>query len=175
MTNYLADPLSRATLRQYALNIRKSTGCESEWYYPILRLLEALPTIFDGGNDGLSYVVLQDNEFAENIHAEYDLDENCIKIRESIYDGAYAGKGRDRMTIAHEISHFLLIKANHVRLYHSGNEKIRSYQDPEWQAKCLAAELLIPESLVKGMSPFEVSQRCGVSFSAAEYQLKHIN
>lgn len=169
----MADPLSRATLRQYALHIRKLTGYESELYYPILHLLESLPALF--GDDIISYVILPDDEFIKNIHAEYDLYENCIKIRESIYDGAYTGNGRDRMTIAHEISHFLLLKANHVRFYHSSNEKIKSYQDPEWQAKCLAGELLIPEPLVKKMNVLEVSKHCGVSFSAAKYQLKYIN
>ena len=44
----------------------------------------------------------------------------------------------------------------------------------EWQAKCLAGELMIDSDLVKGMSRSEVSEKCGVSYDAAKLQLSKI-
>lgn len=83
------------------------------------------------------------------------------------------GKGRDRMTIAHEFSHFMTLRFLGFKLSRTiGGGKLRAYENPEWQAKCLAGELLIPHDLVLGMSAAEVARKCGVSMAAATYQLK---
>ena len=37
-----------------------------------------------------------------------DATENCIKIREDVYERAIKGYGRDRFTLAHELGHFLM-------------------------------------------------------------------
>ena len=50
--------------------------------------------------------------------------------------------------------------------------KIRSFEDPEWQAKCFAGELLIPAHLVGDLTPEEISEKCGVSYDAAVVQYK---
>jgi Zn-dependent peptidase ImmA (M78 family) len=61
-------------------------------------------------------------------------DQHVIRVREDVYERAYQGEGRDRMTLAHELGHYIL---------HSGlglarmpaHESIPAYQDSEWQAK----------------------------------------
>ena len=108
------------------------------------------------------------------VHADYSLEHNCIRIRQSVYDGACNGIGRDRMTVMHEMSHALLLKISGVKLQRNYSETLPTYCDPEWQAKCLAGEIMIPAHLVRGMKLDEVVQRCGVSYDAASYQLSKI-
>ena len=58
-----------------------------------------------------------------------------------------------------------------MKLTRSFDEHVPAYQDPEWQAKCLAGELMVPYELVGGMSAAAVANACGVSLQAAYYQL----
>lgn len=171
MSEYIAAPLSRCFLRQYALSIRKKLGLENIMKFPVLEFLEVFPYLI--GDEDFYYEIVPDDLFPKGIHAQYDVMENCIAIKSSVYEGAVADQGRDRMTITHELSHTLIIKHSGIKVNRCfSGEKIITYQDPEWQAKCLAGELMIPANLVKGMSPNQVAADCGVSYQAAFYQLK---
>ncbi len=90
-----------------------------------------------------------------------------------VYIGAVNGNGRDRMTIAHEIGHYFTLcfcGFSFQRNYNNG--PVAAYNSPEWQAKCFAAELLIPAHLTQNMQPWEIAYECGVSSEAAQYQYK---
>lgn len=79
------------------------------------------------------------------------------------------------MTIAHEFAHFITLCVCGFRLARSFDDvPIPTYCDPEWQAKCLAGELMVDSDLVKGMSAIEISVACGVSLPAAKMQLSKI-
>lgn len=170
MSEYIAAPLSRYSLRQYALSIRKELGLENVMKFPVLYFLEVFHNLI--GDQNFHYELVPDNFFPKGIHAQYNVTENYIAIKSSVYEGAVADQGRDRMTIAHELSHALIIKHSGIKLNRCfSGEKIVTYKDPEWQAKCLAGELMIPANLVKGMSPEQVAAACGVSYQAALYQL----
>lgn len=52
-------------------------------------------------------------------------------------------------------------------------EKLKPYEDPEWQADAFAGELLAPSYLVKGLSEYEIQIKCGVSSAAARCQLRN--
>jgi hypothetical protein len=52
------------------------------------------------------------------------------------------------------------------------DQKLKPYEDPEWQANAFGGELLAPSYLISGMSVDEVSRKCGVSTCAAQVQLK---
>ncbi|MFR8644446.1 MAG: ImmA/IrrE family metallo-endopeptidase [Monoglobus pectinilyticus] len=72
------------------------------------------------------------------------------------------------MTVMHEIAHYLLLCVNGVKLQRNFNKQVvKAYCDPEWQAKCLAGEIMIPAHLVAGMDLFDVIEKCGVSRDAA--------
>ena len=99
-----------------------------------------------------------------------------IKIRGDIYDGACNGNGRDRMTIAHEFAHFIMLCICGFELARTFDGKEPPiYCNPEWQAKCLAGELMIDSSLVKNMTIYEIRDKCGVSYDAARIQYNKIN
>lgn len=112
----------------------------------------------------------------QGIHAQYRHGEKCILIKSKVYDGALNDIGRDRMTIVHEMAHALLLQHSGIQLHRcfDNNMRLKAYEDPEWHAKCLAGELMIPANLVKGMSPQDIACRCAVSMDAAKYQLSKI-
>ena len=143
----------------------------NELYFPIVEVLEMLHK-FD---EDAHFEVVEADELEENEHAVTDIITKTIKIRSDVYEGACNGVGRGRMTIAHEFAHFITLCVCGFRLARSfGDVDIPPYRDPEWQAKCLAGELMIDSDLVKGMSSSEVSEKCGVSFDAADFQLSKI-
>jgi Zn-dependent peptidase ImmA (M78 family) len=144
-------------------------------FLDIIGLLDLLPSLFPGKN--ITYDVIDDitwdRYLNKNAHASYNLEKKVIYIRESIFERACQGKGRDRFTIAHEIAHAMLLEKAKINFNRSSSNKIPSYKDPEWQANCLAGELLIPYERCKNMSVDEIVKNCGVSYQAARYQKNH--
>lgn len=167
---YETVPRSRRELRAYARQLREATSTQNQFEFPIMQFLEFLmPSL----NVELSIIDDSDwnREHPEGVHAFFT--ENTIFIKQSVYDGAVEGRGRDRMTVAHEIAHALLIPHSPIRLFRSQNGTLPpAYRDPEWQAKCLAGELLISYDLCKGLSVGEIAAKCKVSYDAARTQKK---
>lgn len=170
---YTCPPLSRQQLRNYAYEIRKTLGLDNTPWLPAPHLLESLPRLINDEN--FYFHVVEDDEgyLDPRTHAAYFPNDNCIRIRGCVYDSACDGNGRDRMTIVHEIAHVLLLKHSSIQFHRSfSKESVKAYCDPEWQAKCLAGELMVPYHLVRNRSAVDISKICGVSQQAAEYQKK---
>jgi len=168
---YLVEPKSRKELRRLARIFRKVLRLDDCLYFPIVQVLEALPEFFHN----FSCEIVEEDELSPGIHADTDILAKHIRIRQRVYDRACEGEGRDRMTIAHEIGHYLLLCVFGFKLERNfKNEGIPPCRDPEWQAKCFAGELIGSAHLVKGMSEEEISNKCGVSLDAARLQHKHL-
>ena len=167
ISSYCVEAKSRMELRQLAKKIRKMFGLENELYFPIVDVLELLPEF-----DSEAYFeVVEVDELEPGEHAVTDVISKTIKIRSDVYEGAFNGIGRDRMTLAHEFAHFITLCVCGFRLARSfDGYSIPAYKDPEWQAKCLAGELMIDSELIKNMPVEEVSDKCGVSIQAATIQ-----
>lgn len=158
-------------MRQLAKYIRKVLGITNTLYFPIVSVIEFLH-LFD---EDAHFEIVEPEELEKNEHAVTDITSKTIKIRSDVYENACEGGGRDRMTITHEFAHFITLCVLGFKLARSFDDAdIPAYRDPEWQAKCLAGELMIDSDLVKGMSPSEVSEKCGVSYDAAAFQLSRI-
>ena len=158
-------------LRRLAKTIRSTLGLSNELFFPITEVLEIIH-MFD---EDAHFEIVESDELEKFEHAITDISTKTIKIREDVYEGACNGCGRDRMTIAHEFAHFITLCVFGFKLARSfDNTDVPTYRDPEWQAKCLAGELMIDSELVKGMTELEVSEKCGVSFDAARFQLSKI-
>ena len=170
MADYIVESRSRVGLRALADTLRKNLGLENELRMPVIELLDVLAEVLDN----FSYEIVWDDELSEGVHAETNVQTGHIKIKESVYEGACRGNGRDRMTIAHEIGHYFTLCFCGFKLRRNFNHaEVRPYNDPEWQAKCFAGEFMIPHRLAKGMSAERVAEICGVSFDAAKYQQKY--
>ncbi len=167
---YIADPKSRLDIRKTANLIRKIQFAQNELYFPILDFVEkTLPTIIPIFTFRVGTIV----EMGECEGLTIP-EKNEIWIREDIYEKAKEGDGRARLTVAHELYHYLEHSKKNVSFARRAKKDVPVYMDPEWQADAFGGELLIPSHLVKGMSAEEIMIRCGVSRSAANYQLKCI-
>lgn len=172
MQRYIIEPKSRIDLRRIAKQFRKYLGLDDKKYFPIVEVLEIMPKVFKE----FSFEIVEDGELPPEEHADTDIKTGHVRIKESVYDGACAGNGRDRMTIAHEISHFLEIFVMEFKLSRNfSNDKIESYRDPEWHAKCLAGEIMIPAHLMRDADIATIVEVCGVTEDAARYQYQQMH
>lgn len=166
--NIEVKPMSRELLRKFSTDIRQALGLEGELYLNLGELFEfTLPKVVNG------YVFdVQSIDEMKGDHGRAMPDENQIIIREDVYLRAMAGKGRDRMTMVHELGHLLLHKSDRM-VHRRATGTPATYRQPEWQAKAFAGEFLIPHCLI-GEIPYasQVAKRCGVSQQSALFQLQ---
>lgn len=161
-------PHSRADFRLLAKAVRKEFGIPETDAFPVVAFLEfALPQLYDD----FEYQIVEAAVMGEN-HGMTFPDQHRILIREDVYEGAVAGKGRDRFTVAHEISHQLIHEGIPLTMARRDAGKLELYRNSEWQADCMAGELLMPYSEIKMMSPWGIVEAYRVSLPAAETQLK---
>jgi len=160
-----SQPMSRDQLRIIVRQFRKLLGIEDVLHVNVMKILElVMPTMFEG----FSYEIVQHHVLPKNRHADTDVVNRIIRIREDIYEKAYQGDGQARMTIMHEIAHYLLIVVCGIKFARSfADEHVKTYEDPEWQAKALADEIMCDVKLIRHMQPYEIMKRCGVSWAAA--------
>lgn len=125
-----------------ALSIREAFRITDE-YLPIVHLLDvAVPKVMDD----FQLRVLPNNLMA-NDHGRAWPNDYLIEIREDVYEGARRGCVGDRVTLAHEFGHFVLHREVPLFSQHKLNTVI-SEENSEWQADCLARELLAPRTLI---------------------------
>lgn len=168
---YIVEGKSRQDIRKLAMLIRKVQNAENELYFPILDFVEkTLPIIIPN----FTFRVGTVEEMGECQGLTFP-ERNEIVIRADVYDRAHAGMGRDRLTIAHELYHYLEHSNATVAFARTGTQRPPAYMDPEWQADAFGGELLVPYHLTKNMTVYEISDRCGVSASAAmtQYRAMH--
>lgn len=167
---YVAEPKSRQQIRKIADLIRKIQYAENELYFPILDFMEkTLPRIIPS----FSFRVGSMQKMGECQGLTIP-GKNEIWIREDVYMQATNGEGRARLTVAHELYHYLEHSGSTVAFARTSGIEVPAYKDPEWQADAFGGELLIPHDLIRGMSAQEVALKCGVSLKAAKYQLRYV-
>lgn len=169
MHSFKAAPMSRTDIRDVANRLRSRLGLAQTIWFPVIEVIE---TVLPRLDKEFYFEVAEQHELGtshgmtERIGADV-----VIKLRSDIYDRVLADSGRDRGTAAHELGHYLLHAKSPALHRHFGGP-LRSFEDPEWQAKCFQGELLIPRHLINGMSIDQVVSNCGVSYDAAAYQMK---
>ncbi len=143
---YQARPLSRRDIRALATRVRAASGYAERPYIDVEEMLDfILPKLMPE----FGYGVLPSRETGNN-HGLADPDRAFIWLRDDVYDRACQGKGRDRLTIVHEVGHVLLHTSDIV--LRRGDDQPEPFRDPEWQANCFAGELLMAHTLVRQLS-----------------------
>lgn len=163
---FRADPLSRREIRNEAMRLRQLLGIEDKLWVNVIHILENVLPIID---KEFYFEIVPDGEL--DAHARAFPEDHYIKIRESIYDGARTGKGRDRLTVMHEFYHYIRHGKETISLARNP-ETVKIFENPEWQADVFAGEFLMPWNAIRNMSVAQIVQKCGVSERAAIYQLK---
>lgn len=172
MDIYETDPMSREDIINYSIQLRKNFKLGKRLRFPVCEIFEIFPEIFNE----CTTEICADKEFDADTHATTDITNKVIKIKESVYDGAVSGNGRDRMTLLHEMCHYILLVVNSMSLTRKFSRKlIPAYKDPEWQAKALAGELMMPRKLIANLSIEQISHECGVSLDGAKLQYNMIH
>ena len=99
-----------------------------------------------------------------------------ITVRDSVYQQARLGLGRDRMTLAHELGHAIMHQGVRMARRSRGNLRfasIATYEFAEHHARVFAAALLIHPKIAEQLdSDEEISVEFGVSIEAASIYLQ---
>lgn len=168
--DFKTKAISRTEIRMIAKRIRKLFKCKNKFYFDVIKAFEQLPLIFD--NVSTEIVLDDDTELGDAPSSIIpDLKGNyTIKIKESVYEGAYYKKiGGYRNHIMHEIAHYILFMLGYTphfdRVYK--NFELKNYESIEWQAKALAGEVLILFENTIGLSKKQIMKKCKVSEEAA--------
>lgn len=164
---FKAQPISRKQIRQIVKMIKRKCGLEKVIKFQVCDFFKfIMGKLFP--------------DFEWEIRSKKEMPEEGltfpaqkkIDIREDVYKAACRGDGRARFTIMHEIGHLILHNSNKVALCRlSAGERLRAFEDPEWQANTFASEFLMDKDLVLGMNPLEISKACGVSRGAAQARI----
>lgn len=173
------QPISREKLRLIAKTFKSHLGFDGI-FIDVPRLLEVVQYKYPY----LDVEIVENNELSKKVFADfipsYSRKSNTplIRIKESVYDNACnpssRSYGRDRMSIIHEIAHFILIdifKIEVIEYHESGASNLAN--SVEWQAMALAGEIIIPfEETLEIDDIDELAKKCGVSKDAANYRIK---
>ncbi|MBL8299949.1 MAG: ImmA/IrrE family metallo-endopeptidase [Rhodanobacteraceae bacterium] len=159
--------LSRKTIFESADRMRQVFRVEGH-FFPICKVLEfALPSVWPD-------FALTVGAIAEmgDCHGETVPERTEIRLREDVYAGLRAGKGRDRFTAAHELGHLLLHGSVGLARRMVASSLIKPYRNSEWQANMFAGALLVPVSAVRSAgTPEQLAQMCGVTEDAAKVRI----
>ena len=167
---FAVKPTSRRILRNKAKAIRLTYSLDDNIKLDVVRFLEhVLTDVFPS----LSVEIVEKFDGEKDKCGEFDFLQDKIRIPEERYRKAIEGDGRARFDILHECSHKMLITPKSM-VFCQFARKLKNFEDPEWQADCLAGELLMPIDKIRGMSIEEVAEYCGVTKAAAKFQLSKI-
>ena len=169
MSEFLVPPASKRDIKRLASTIRKKFGLEYVAFFPVVEMIEVALPMFDSQ---FNFEIVEDCEFGLDA-ANYNPQQNLMRIRQSVYDGACAGNGRDRFTLAHELGHYFMHKDVDLALSRIDTKyTVPAYCNSEWQANTFASALLMPDHIIKDMQPNQIAKICGTSLSAADIAYK---
>lgn len=166
--NYVVPPWSWAAIGQLTDNIRLQFSLADKPEFPVMDFLER---VLDQKLGAVRLEIESEDEMGP-YEGLTDPNGAFIALREDVYEKAWAGDGRARFTVAHELGHFFL---------HTGRPMARAtprasiplFRLSEPQANQFAAELLMPRRFLNPSDgTHTIATRHGVSVEAARNRLK---
>jgi len=167
---FRARPLSTAAIGATADQVREVLGLRDVRYVPVPEVLELLlPKALEG------YVFrVGEHEELQECHGQTRPDEREICLRDDVYQRMIGGAGRDRLTGCHEIGHLVLHQTPYLAR-RIGEQPLKAFEDPEWQANCFAGSLLMPERFFREAGSVAVAiEMFGVTADAARHRMRQL-
>jgi len=165
-------PRSRREIRGFAQVFREISLRALRTAGSAFPIVDALELVLPGLDPDFALEIGRMRDMGED-HGLTIPSAHIIRLREDVYEGACEGLGRDRLTVAHEVGHFLM-HDDHLPRFARRNVAIPlpAFRNAEWQASCFGAELLVfPDGLSADMTDRHVATLRGVSNEAAKYQM----
>jgi len=168
--DFRTKPTSREELRKIARIIRKVFKCKNKYYFDVVMAFESMHKIFPSVT---TEIVPDDEEGMERVPATTIPDMKGfyhIKVKESVYEGAYFRKiGGYRTHILHEMCHTILFILGFTPYLDRSfkNSELPGYESIEWQAKALAGEMLVPYEETRDKTAEQIKSLCKVSLDCA--------
>jgi Zn-dependent peptidase ImmA (M78 family) len=124
-------------------------------------------------NPAFNYERVPDHEMPD-AEAQWDSDNCILRMRESVFVGMQRSEPRARMTVAHELSHFILGHAgllNRSTVKSASEQAVARIRHQESEARRLAPVLLAPEHQIPEQASVDVLiDEHGLSAEAAGYR-----
>lgn len=168
MSSFKASPMSRQKIREITKKLRELFKIDNSVEFPIVKNMEYLFSGLD--ENDYTLLVCEKNEMGDN-YAVTIPSEKIIKIREDVYKKACEGNPRHLFTMSHEFGH-VVFHSNTTIALARGDEQVKPFEDPEWQANTFAAELMAPADVICGMTVEEIMNRYQCSYEVANIQLQ---
>lgn len=165
-------PTSIPRIRDVANDVRKSLGLGLKK----IDMVKFVEFVLPQALPGFYYEILPKEKMGGDEARTYP-DKLRMEIREDVYLEAIDGDRRAPFTLAHELGHLILHSGISEQLSFARNEtEHKVFEDSEWQADTFAAEFLMPfDAAIKCKNAEEISEKFGVSLTAAEVRFKKIN
>lgn len=171
---YKVAPRNKKQLREVAsdcLGLLRTEGCfkAGPAFLDASHLLENL--LFRAN---YNLHIVEEGELSET--AAFTIPEKGLLVmRSDVYDGLSRDDAFARYTVVHEFSHIVL---DHAVTLHRGEQLGNHawWEDSEWQANNLAAEILMPVDVVRELEcrPILIQSECGVSSRAANNRIANL-
>jgi len=168
VAGHMVPPHRREEIANLAWVLRKHIGYSKRNFFPIVEFFEQILPILV---PEFEQEILSNDQMGGK-HGETFPQQSRIVLSEEVYDRAVAGEGRDRLTIAHECGHLLMLRGVNPS-YCRTDDNHPIYCDSEWQADVFGGALLAPGRMLRGKDEETVSEEFGVSLAAAQAQLDH--
>lgn len=170
--DFIVPAMRRREIRQIASAVRRDACPNGEAYVDIVDVLERIMPLRFG--EGYEYRIEEDASL-QGLEGLTLPDDGIVRISRSTYENAVREQeGRARLTIGHELGHFLMHKGLGVQLARPKRGEVPPrFMCSEWQADCFSGELLIdPGHLARCRSVREASHLFQVSIKAVCTQVK---
>ncbi len=132
-SDYIAKPRRRTEIQRFGREFREKLNLDPKQAFPVMDFLE------HSLNDYYPDVEIIIDEEIKGAYAYYDVITKTIHLDEKVYENACDKVPRHLFTVMHEIAHMMLLEKDGCLILARRNEKVKKFQDPEWQANELAA------------------------------------
>lgn len=169
--DYIVPPLGWDKIGRIADRLREDLARSDEPNFPIMTVVEKVL------DQQLELFRLEIGSRADMAWDEGRADPSgeYIELREDVYLEGWAGNGRARFTVAHELGHWMLHTGMGQLKRMVQGQRVQAYRRAEPQANQFAAELLMPRRFFAASDTTAiVKDRHGVSSMAAQNRLKFL-